>query len=99
MDPSPGDMGIAGVPFFQLQAGTTKWVVKPMDGPSGTVVVLIVSWKYSNRYQHNQYYRVRKGSHEVTYAPVYDGVAGGSPDDVITKVGPPYLTFDLGVKG
>ena len=78
---------------------TTHWILKPAAG-NGTLIMLDVSWAYSDRYQRQKYYRyLRPHHHTLIFAPVYDGVAGGSPDDVITRVSSPYLTFDAGIHG
>ncbi len=90
----------ASVPL--TRSDMTHWsfkAISPVFGPAGTVIGIDVTWAYSNHYKRQKYSHRWENHHKITIGPVYDGVAGGSPDDKITHVSKPYLYIDPGVHG
>ena len=68
------------------------------EATQGAVLVVKITWRYTNHWKHNQYRKAKWFGHTVTEAPFYDFTAGGSPDDVVVRVSKPYLEFDTGIR-
>jgi len=57
----------------------------------GTFIAVDITWRYSESYNHKSNVTKFQGSQRIVYAPAYDGVAGGSADDVVVKISKPYI--------
>ena len=75
-----------------------KWVFG-REQRFGGLVMIKVTWRYSNNRAREDYRTETWFGHKVITAPVYDGVAGGSPDDVVRRISKPYLDFEPGSHG
>lgn len=62
----------------------------------GTHIAIDVTRKYTDHYRRKMYRHVQEDHQDRIFAPVYDAVAGGSPDDVVTHISEPYFTYDSG---
>lgn len=66
---------------------------------TGTPVAVKITWKYTNHFNRSAYHTVKWKGRKIVYAPVFDGVAGGSPDDVVVHVSESFLVIDPGISG